>query len=46
MMEAVMILAIVGGMVFISKISASENKARLAENTVDDGTDSKEDGSA
>lgn len=44
-MEAVMILAIVGGMVFITKISASENKARLAENALGDDTGSKEDDS-
>lgn len=32
-MEAVMLLAIVGGMIFVSKISASENKAiRQIEN--------------
>ena len=45
-MEAVMILAIIGGLVFISNISASENKARLAENTVgDDATCNKGDDS-
>lgn len=44
-MEAVMIIAIVSGMVFVSKISASENKAERtygdeADDSVNDG-DSK-----
>lgn len=39
LMEAVMIIAIVSGMVFVSKISASENKAeRTYGDEVDDDT--------